>query len=618
MAPIRKIASLFPFALESRWRKGIPLFLFAALGLLLFQKNRERPRLLSLATLNGSVTWKAIEQVVAALQEVVWVRDAQSSRVVYVNPAYEQLWGRETGTLYENPLAFLDAIHPEDKERMGRALDKQNLGLAQEQEYRIVPPDGNVRYIGARTFPVCDELGKLAYIVTIARDISQQKLDQEALLYDALHDGLTGLPNRMAFMDRVEQAIKRARRNLETGFAVLFIDLDRFKAVNDSLGHAAGDRLLTQVAPRLSRCLRSVDTVARLGGDEFVILLDEINDVHGAQEVVERLLADLAHPFELDGNEVFVSASVGIAVGGSNYERAEDVLRDADIAMYRAKLQGKAQFAVFDLTMRENILARLTLEADLHRALERNEFDIYYQPVVSLQTGLVTALEALVRWRHPTRGLMDPDQFVNVAEESGLMVQLDRWVMRNACQQMTLWQQHFPSDPSVGLNVNLSSHHLTRPDLVDYVSQVLRETRLDPSLLRIEISETAIIENRDLAPEVLRRLYLLGVQVQIDNFGQGLSSVGMLLQLPVNAIKIDRSLGGRIGTLGDKTEIVETIVTLAHNLGIDVVVEGIETAAQLKSCKAFGSAYAQGYVFSSPVDCRKAEQILASHQEFPV
>jgi diguanylate cyclase (GGDEF)-like protein/PAS domain S-box-containing protein len=443
------------------------------------------------------------------------------------------------------------------------------------------------------------------------RDITERKIAEEKLAFTALHDPLTNLPNRVLFMDRLQHATERARRHKNYQFAVLFLDLDRFKVVNDSLGHNIGDQLLIESTRRLAACLRSVDTVARLGGDEFVILLEDIQDSMDATRVADRIQHDLALPYVLEGHKVFVSASMGIVLSESKYEQPDNILRDADIAMYRAKGLGRGRYEMFDATMLDRAMTRLELETDLRKALERKEFIIHYQPIMELKNNLIVGFEALVRWQHPTRGLVSPAEFIPTAEETGLIVPIGHWVLDEACHQLRKWQVQFPSDPPLTISVNLSVRQCTQTDLAQKVAEILQKTGLDASGLKLELTESMIVEDAKSTLNMLSELRALGVQVQIDDFGTGYSSLGYLQRLPIDTLKIDLSFINRIGKDGSGSEIVRTIMALAHDLGMKVVAEGIETDEQLSKLKAMNCEYGQGYLFNKPIDSQMAGALLA-------
>ena len=442
--------------------------------------------------------------------------------------------------------------------------------------------------------------GKAIGRVWSFRDVTARKSAEMRLVHDAFHDTLTSLPNRALFTDLLQRSIGRGKRREDYTFALLFLDIDRFKVVNDSLGHLIGDQLLIAVARRIERCVRPGDTVARLGGDEFTVLLDDIEDVGDATRVADRIQRELNLPFNLNGQEVFTSASIGIAISNSGYERPDDLLRDADIAMYRAKALGKARYEMFDSEMHARAVSQLQLETDLRRALDREEFRIHYQPIYSLVSGRVTGFEALVRWQHPQRGTVLPEDFVTAAEDTGLIVLIGRAVLREACRQIREWQIHYPHE-SLTVSVNLSAKQFRQPDLVEQIARVLTAWDLAPSSLRLEITESAIIENSTAAIEALTRLRALGVKVDLDDFGTGYSSLSYLHKFEMDALKIDRSFIANIGAQGENAEIVRTIINLARDLDMDVVAEGVERPEQVAILRTLGCELVQGYLFSPPL-----------------
>ena len=449
------------------------------------------------------------------------------------------------------------------------------------------------------------------YISELERMSAELQKSKEHFRHAAFHDALTGLPNRALFLNHLQLAAGRARRNDRHFFAVLFLDLDRFKNVNDSLGHGAGDQLLNAIARRLEQFSRPADTVARTGGDEFAILLDGLQEMGDAARFAERLQKELSMPFAVAGQEVYVTASVGIALGTAGYETPEHLLRDADIAMYRAKEKGKACYEVFDSVMHARAVALLRLENDLRRAIDRQEFRVFYQPIVALETRRIIGFEALVRWMHPERGFVAPDEFIPLAEETGLIADIDRFVLREACRQMVEWQKLSPANRPLTLSANLSSKELTQEGIVEQIKMVLVETDFDPRCLRLEITESAIMENVEASALMLAQLRDLGVRISIDDFGTGYSSLSYLHRFPVTTLKIDRSFIGRMSEDTENFEIVRTIMTLANNLGMDTVAEGVETERQLSQLRLLKCEYGQGYLFSRPVDAEAAGQLLA-------
>lgn len=483
---------------------------------------------------------------------------------------------------------------------------KQTEGEATVYELEINAKDGRRVSLEISTRLIF-AAGQPVGVQGIARDITERKHAEERLRQHALADALTGLPNRLLFTDHLKLAVEQARRHPAQRFAVLFLDLDRFKMINDSLGHGVGDQLLVAIARKLERCLRAGDTVARLGGDEFAILLNDITHFDDAIRVAERVLHELKLPFNLAGHEVFTTASIGIALSNNRYQAAEDVLRDADTAMYRAKADGKARYEVFDMVMHARVVALLQLENDLRRAIEREEFCLHYQPIVALADGRITGFEALVRWAHPERGLIRPAEFIPVAEETGLIIPLGRWVLHAACAQMRRWQAISPAHAQLKLNVNLSGRQFTQTDLCGQIEHTLAVTNFEPRCLQLEITESVVMENAQAIVPMLMRLRDLGVELAIDDFGTGYSSLSYLRRFPIQTLKIDRSF---ISGGDEDAEIVRTIVLLARNMRKDVVAEGIETPAQLAQLRALDCAYGQGYLFSAPQDAVATERML--------
>jgi diguanylate cyclase (GGDEF)-like protein len=441
----------------------------------------------------------------------------------------------------------------------------------------------------------------------ISRVLEETK---EHFRHAAFHDPLTGLPNRAMFTELLKAEIDSSNQHNAHMFAVLFLDLDRFKNINDSLGHTHGDLLLVAFAERLERTLRPVDTLARFGGDEFAILLSGIKDATDAVRVAKRIQEELSQPFVLDKNSAFATASIGIALSSSGYDRPDDILRDADIAMYRAKENGKARYELFDSGMHARAVSRLQLESDLRHAIEQKEFCVYYQPIICLQTGRLSGFEALVRWNHPRRGVVSPADFIPVAEETGLIVPIGQWVLNEACANVRQWQLESPSHRSLSLSVNLSARQVAQPDLLERIKEALAASKLSPHCLKLEITESVVMENAEAAALMFKQLRSLGVQLSIDDFGTGYSSLSYLHRFPLNYLKIDRSFVMRLTTDNDNA-IVRTISTLAQNLGMEVIAEGVETEEQYQQLKMLGCEYGQGYLFSRPVDNDGVARLLA-------
>jgi diguanylate cyclase (GGDEF)-like protein len=437
------------------------------------------------------------------------------------------------------------------------------------------------------------------------------------LFHNSFFDALTGLPNRSLFLKRLVSVIADTKLRKKALFAVLFLDVDRFKVVNDSLGHRIGDQLLVNATRRLKACLRSKDLLARVGGDEFAILLEDIQDVGEATRMADQLQKELTLPFELNGQEIFTSASIGIAFNQAEQDyQPLELLRDAHTAMYRAKTLGKARHEVFATGMRVQVVKRLQLETDLRRAIEQQEFYLHYQPIVSLKTGRIAGFEALVRWQHPDRGFVSPVEFIPVAEETGLIIPLGKWIFQEAFRQLSIWQAKFPTDPPLMFSVNLSGQQFSQPDLVEFIEQTLKTTGLDGRNLKLEITESVAMKDIEFTIALLLRLKALNLRLSIDDFGTGYSSLSYLHRFPVDTLKVDRSFVSRMGDTGEDAAIVQTIVMLGHNLGMDVVAEGVETAAQRAKLQTLNCEYGQGYFFSKPLDSEAAAALLAAQTQW--
>jgi len=469
---------------------------------------------------------------------------------------------------------------------------------------------------GATDYLLKDRLTRLGQAVRkgleerLLRDDRQRV--EEQLAHNAFHDTLTGLPNRALFLDRAQRCFHQMERRGGYLFAVLSIDLDGFQTINASFGQPAGDKVLIEIAERLVQKVRSGDTVARLGGDEFALLLDDVKDMRNALRVAERLQAELAKPFLMDGREVLTSASVGIAASTSTYKRSADALRDAGTAMARAKRLGPGQIAVFDIRMHTQAVTRLKLETDLRRASDRQEFLLYYQPVVSLQSGRIAGFEALLRWQHPERGLISPGESLPVAEEIGLLIPIGQWVLQNALRQLRTWQVEFPVTPPLSMSVNLScKQFLQSGELLTIVDETLKETGLDPRSLALEVTETVMMENAEAALATLAQLKDRQLRISIDDFGTGYSSLSYLQRLPIDNLKIDQSFVAEMKSAGESLEIVRSIITLAHSLGKQVIAEGVETGEQLALLRSLGCEYGQGFFFSKPLETEAAGKLIA-------
>ncbi len=679
-------------------------------------------------------------QIAENVREVFFMISAETDEILYISPAYEQVWGRSCESLYEDPQSWLFAIHPEDSFKALATLETQfRTGDEFEEEYRIVRPDGSIRWVSVNAFPVRDDSGKVNRFVGIAEDITQGKLaklamlkseeqfrltfemapigmaittingqlkkvnqalcealgykeqellklsladitypedlelyqtQQEALLenkgsdfqietryishdlrivdtilkvvivrdskgqalhfnnqivditerkhmekqllHDALHDSLTGLPNRALFMDRLDHELKRAKTNPDYVFAVLFLDLDRFKVVNDSAGHLVGDQLLVEIARRLEKSVNFTDTVARLGGDEFTILLENIHNIQNAIAVAKKIDLALRIPFNLQGYELFTSASIGIALSSEGYNKPDEIMRDADLTMYSAKEQGRARYEIFNSSLHERAITRLQLETDMRHGIEREEFLIYYQPISCLETGKLAGFEALARWKHPTRGIVSPGEFIPVAEETGTIIPLGTWILQKACQQMQLWHEKYPHKSSLQISVNLSGKQLREASLLEKIDSILQKTGLSGEYLKLEITESSLIENMEVATQTLLEIKSRDIKLSMDDFGTGYSSLSYLHRFPVDILKIDRSFVQDIQINKGNYAIVKAIVTLAHVLDMEVIAEGIEDAYQLDQLKLLNCEYGQGYYFAKPLNQQEAEELIAN------
>jgi diguanylate cyclase (GGDEF)-like protein/PAS domain S-box-containing protein len=515
---------------------------------------------------------------------------------------------------------FQSVTHEDDLEDMMSQVGKllEEKASTYQMELRYKHKRGHTVWALLSVTVIRDSHSKSVNLVFQIQDITDRKRAEEQLLHEAFHDGLTGLPNRALFMDHLKLSVERGKRREDRLFAVLFLDLDRFKVINDSLGHMVGDQLLVGIARRLEICLRPGDTVARLGGDEFTVLLEDLMSVTEAIDVADRLQKALALPFNLNGHEVFATVSIGIALSSTGYDKPEEVLRDADTAMYRAKMLGKARHEVFDKTMHARAMNLLQMEADLRRAIERKEFILHYQPIVALESGTISGFEALIRWQHPERGFVSPNEFISIAEETGLIIPIGHWVLEEACRQIHAWQEQYPQYPPLQISVNLSSKQFINANLIQQIRQVLKETCVEPHSLKLEITESMVMENVESAIEMLQQLRALGIELSIDDFGTGYSSLSYLHRFPISTLKIDRSFVSRMSDNNENAEIVRTILMLARSLKMDVVAEGVETKDQLSQLAMLECEYGQGYYFSRPLNVEAASKLLATGHTYQI
>jgi PAS domain S-box-containing protein len=562
--------------------------------------------------------------------DMIALIDSDGHRL-YNSPAYQKVLGYSPDDL--KGTSAMEQVHPEDRSRVLKAAERaRQTGQGERLEYRVRHKDGSWRTLESTANGIRNASGLTDKLVIVNRDITERKCAEEKLVHYAFHDGLTNLPNRALFVNRLQHALVLSRRHASYNFAVLLIDVDDFKIINDSLGHAAGDELLIQIGQRLKESVRRADTasrarvsdlperpidddsLARLGGDEFAIFLDDVRDPIEAIRAAEQVQSDLAQPFTVNQQRIVISASIGIASSASPHILAEDLVRDADIAMYRAKRGGKARCEVSDTAMHANAVKRLKLETDLRKGLDQQEFRVFYQPIVSLQTGEITGFEALTRWQRP-EGMLSPAEFIGVAEEIGLIVPMNRLLLREACRQLRSWQIEFPTTPALTMSVNITSREFTQPDLVEEIRKALEETGIEPGCLQLEIIKTIAMGDAEHSGGVLECLKKLGVRLSIDDFGTGYSSLSRLGRIPVDTLKIDRAFISQMDTDPESREIVRTIIMLAHALGLRVVAEGTETESHLTLLRELNCEMAQGYFFSRPADSHAMLKLLVRNQK---
>ncbi len=528
-------------------------------------------------------------------------------KFLYINPPLLRLSGYSKQEILN--MHPCEMVHDEYKARIEQLIEHYKAGSTKtiRLEIRILDRKGKQHWMFMTAN--CIQFDGEPAVLATAFDITERKAMEDQLRHQAFHDQLTGLPNRALFISHLEQAIARSKRHT-TLFAVLFIDLDRFKVINDSLGHTVGDKLLIEIAHRLRSNLQAADTVTRIGGDEFTVLLQDLNSMDNAIHIADRVQNVISAPILIGDHEIITKASIGIALNNTDYEQAEHILRDADIAMYRAKNNGKACYEIFDAEMHARALRLLKMESDLRHAIEREEFELYYQPIVAMQTGWISGFEALIRWNHPEQGLVSPIEFIPLAEETGMINEIGAWVLSRACRQIHDWQKELNGEEVPPININVSGKQLAHGSLASHVINILDDMCIDGSRIKLELTETAVMENPTLASAMITQLKQHHVRIAIDDFGTGYSSLSYLHKFPIDTLKVDRSFVNNIGEDGENSEIVNTIVMLAHSLGLDVVAEGIETEHQQQHLQAIGCDYAQGYLFARPMPADEALQRL--------
>ena len=550
----------------------------------------------------------------AAANDGLWDWDLKSDEVYY-SPRWKEMLGYSVDEIEANPGEWFQRVHEEDLPSVERAIRQhlERYSTHFEHEFRMEHNDGTYRWVIARGIAVFGDSGPTRLAGSMA-DITDRRMAEDQLVHDAMHDALTNFPNRTLLLDRIERAVSLSKRQSHL-IGVLVLDVDRFKVVNDSLGHTVGDEFLKAMGERLESCLRPGDTVARLGGDEFAILLDGMTEAGDAIRVVNRVFAELEQSFEVGGHEIFATTSIGVIVSASRYRRPEDLLRDADTAMHRVKERGGNGYELFDAEMHRQVVSQLQTEIDLRRALDRDEFDVRYQPIIELETGVLSGFEVLLRWRHPVRGEVGPNDFIALAEETGLIVPIGTWVLREACGEAAGWSPVEGRLPSI--SVNLSAKQFLQKDLLGQIETVLAETGLEPWRLHLEITESTLMDHAEEHVEILRKLKQLGVSVHVDDFGTGYSSLSYLHRFDVDVLKIDRSFVCEMTSKRENREIVRTVIQLAQNLGLSVTGEGIENPDQLEDLKSLKCTFGQGHLISLPLAAPELEGFLRRSSEGP-
>ena len=547
----------------------------------------------------------------------LWDWDLTTNKIVY-SPRWKEMLGLDGDKISDLPDEWLGRIHPEDRDRVGALIDAYLDGTTSnfEIEYRIRHFSDYYLWMLAKGLTIRSPSGKATRFAGSQTDVTERKSHEEQMIHDALHDSLTSIPNRTLLLDRIRQSLVRRKRYPKTSFAVIFIDLDRFRLVNESLGHIHGDELLKLISERLKESIPMGDTVARLGGDEFSMLIQDIVHVKDAENIAKDIQHSFSKPFSLGDREVFASASMGIAHSDNDYKTPEEILRDSELAMYRAKRDGKAQSIVFEKRFRQSTLSPIDLDTDLRRALDRDEMELHYQPIISMRDRRISGFDALLRWSHRSRGAISPNEFIPLAEETGLIYDLGQWVLRKACEQIAGWNNDKSKEEQLEISINLSGRQFSDPNLVVGIVENIEKSGFNAEFLKIEITESALMENAQRSVSMLNQLKDLNIKVCVDDFGTGYSSLSYLHTFPIDTLKIDRSFVHDMSRNFRNMEIIRTIIMLAHNLKLDVIAEGVETAEQYAQLSALGCQFAQGFYFSRPVNSSDAALLIQQNHQW--
>jgi|TARA_Y100000746_G_scaffold88574_1_gene75325 diguanylate cyclase (GGDEF)-like protein/PAS domain S-box-containing protein len=552
-----------------------------------------------------------------ASNDGLWDWDLKTNKILY-SDRWKEMLGFNDDEISDTADEWLSRVHPEDHDRVRASIDAYLEGTTSnfEIEYRIRHFSDNYLWMMAKGLAIRTSDGRATRFAGSQTDVSERKSNEEQMIHDALHDTLTSIPNRTLLLDRIRQSLVRRKRYPKTSFAIIFIDLDRFRLVNESLGHIHGDELLQLISARLKETIPISDTVARLGGDEFSILLQDINSVRDVEVIAKDIQNLFSKPFFLGDREVFASASMGIAHSDNDYKTPEEILRDAELAMYRAKREGKSQSIVFQPQFRQSSLSPIDLDTDLRRALDRDEMELHYQPIISMRDRTISGFEALLRWSHRSRGVISPNEFIPLAEETGLIYDLGQWVLGKACKQIAAWNKSKKKEDQLEISINLSSRQFSDPNLVEGIVENIEKSGFDAEFLKIEITESALMQNAQRSVSMLNQLKDLNIKVCVDDFGTGYSSLSYLHTFPIDTLKIDRSFVHDMSRNFRNMEIIRTIIMLAHNLKLDVIAEGVETGEQDAQLSALGCQFAQGFYFSRPINSSDAALLIQQNHQW--